>query len=395
VSPPRGTGAPCRIAAALLAAGSSRRLGQPKQLVELDGRPLVRRAAEAALAAGCEPVFAVLGAHAGEVAAALAELPVLPLRNEAHEEGLASSIRVAAAAAERATPACDGLLLFLVDQPRVGAALLARLAARFAEGGGERIAACTYAGTVGAPAIFPRARFPALAALRGPRGAKPLLEAERGRVLEVTFPEGGVDVDTAEDLAALRGRGVPPDGAASPMTGRRVLEILAALRSHGVNASVDGGWGVDALVGRETRAHEDLDLVVALGDVDAIRSALRAFGYSIAEDHLPVRFVMRDATGSQLDLHTVSFDAQGGGVQPQPGGGSFRYPPEGFVRGRIAGESVSCISAEVQLLCHLGYEPTAKDVHDVLLLCTHLDLAVPSAYRELPAPGRGVRRAGE
>jgi lincosamide nucleotidyltransferase A/C/D/E len=164
------------------------------------------------------------------------------------------------------------------------------------------------------------------------------------------------------------------------MTAERVLEILEALRSNGVTASVDGGWGVDALVGRETRRHEDLDLVVALGDVDAIQCALRPFSFSIAEDHLPVRFVMRDPNGSQLDFHTVTFDAQGGGMQPQPGGGSFRYPPEGFVAGQIAGRQVPCISAEVQVLCHLGYEPTAKDARDVLLLCRHFNLAVPSAY---------------
>ena len=90
---------------------------------------------------------------------------------------------------------------------------------------------------------------------------------------------------------------------------------------------------------------------------------------------------MRDETGSQLDFHTVTFDEQGGGVQPQPGGGTFRYPPEGFVRGRIDGRDVPCISAEVQVLCHLGYEPTSKDAHDVLLLCQHFGLAVPAAYK--------------
>jgi lincosamide nucleotidyltransferase A/C/D/E len=171
------------------------------------------------------------------------------------------------------------------------------------------------------------------------------------------------------------------------MTAERALEILDALLSHGVTASVDGGWGVDALVGRQTRPHEDLDLVVALGDVAAIKSALHPFGFSIAEDHLPVRFVMRDANGSQLDFHTVTFDEQGGGVQPQPGGGSFRYPPEGFVRGHIAGREVRCISAQVQVLCHLGYEPGPNDAHDVLLLCRQFNLKVPSSYRHLPGQG--------
>jgi lincosamide nucleotidyltransferase A/C/D/E len=68
------------------------------------------------------------------------------------------------------------------------------------------------------------------------------------------------------------------------MTEESALEILVALWSHGVTASVDGGWGVDALVGRQTRPHEDLDLVVALGEVDEIKSALLPLAFSIAED---------------------------------------------------------------------------------------------------------------
>ena len=164
------------------------------------------------------------------------------------------------------------------------------------------------------------------------------------------------------------------------MTAERVLEILAALRSSGVRATLDGGWGVDALLGRETRAHEDLDLVVALDDVPRIQEALRPLGFGLHEDQLPVRFVLR-RSGEQVDFHTVTFDLQGGGVQPQPGGGSFRYPPEGFVLGRVQGESVPCISARVQVLCHLGYTPTAKDAHDVVELCRAFGLPVPEAYR--------------
>jgi lincosamide nucleotidyltransferase A/C/D/E len=164
------------------------------------------------------------------------------------------------------------------------------------------------------------------------------------------------------------------------MTSERVLELLGALRSAGVSAAVDGGWGIDALLGRQTREHEDLDLVVAVGDVDRICATLAISGFALAEDHLPVRFVLRNATGEQLDFHTVRFDEHGGGVQPQPGGGSFRYPPEGFVRGIIGFDSVSCISAEVQLLCHLGYAPTPKDAQDVLQLCRAFGLTIPALY---------------
>ena len=170
------------------------------------------------------------------------------------------------------------------------------------------------------------------------------------------------------------------------MTPERVLELLAVLRSVGVRATLDGGWGVDALLGRQTRAHDDLDLVVALEEVLRIREVLAPLGFALHEDHLPVRFVLR-RNGEQLDFHTVRFDSEGGGIQPQPSGGTFRYPPEGFVTGCVLGQRVPCISAAVQLLCHLGYEPSPKDVRDVHLLCRELGLEVPAGYARLVPPG--------
>jgi lincosamide nucleotidyltransferase A/C/D/E len=165
------------------------------------------------------------------------------------------------------------------------------------------------------------------------------------------------------------------------MTAERVLELLAVLRSAGVHATLDGGWGVDALLGRETRAHEDLDLVVALVDAPRIQQALAPLGFALHEDHLPVRFVLQ-RNGEPIDFHTVTFDAEGGGIQPQPSGKNFRYPPEGFVTGRVRGQVVPCISAAVQVLCHLGYEPTPKDAHDVLQLCRAFGLTIPEAYEQ-------------
>jgi lincosamide nucleotidyltransferase A/C/D/E len=173
------------------------------------------------------------------------------------------------------------------------------------------------------------------------------------------------------------------------VTAERVLELLSILRASGVTATLDGGWGVDPLLGRETRRHEDLDLVVALSDVPRIQAALRPVGFVLHEDHLPVRFVLR-RNAEQLDFHTVIFDPEGGGVQPQPGSGSFRYPPEGFVLGRVRGVSVPCISARVQVLCHLGYAPTPKDAHDVLELCRVFGLSVPEAYTGFPRRGCGL-----
>ena len=159
-----------------------------------------------------------------------------------------------------------------------------------------------------------------------------------------------------------------------------MIEAVTTLEAAGVRVVVDGGWGVDALLGEQTREHDDLDIVAALEDIDAILAALAHWRLRIVEDQRPVRCVLGGSGDRRIDVHTVTFDAIGGGVQPQPSGGSFRYPPEGFVAGAIAGTAVRCISPEVQLLCHLGYEPGETDRHDMELLFQQFDLERPEAY---------------
>ena len=165
------------------------------------------------------------------------------------------------------------------------------------------------------------------------------------------------------------------------MTAETVLELLDILRDARIDAWVDGGWGVDALVRRQTRPHDDVDLIVALEQVDRIREVLGRRGFSVAEDQLPVRFVLSHPTLGHIDFHTVTFDAEGGGLQPQPNGTTFRYPPEGFVSGEIGGRIVGCVSPAVQVLCHLGYEPKDKDIHDIVSLCEAFGMALPASYR--------------
>jgi lincosamide nucleotidyltransferase A/C/D/E len=159
------------------------------------------------------------------------------------------------------------------------------------------------------------------------------------------------------------------------------VELLDILAAAAIDAWVDGGWGVDALLGRQTRPHDDLDLVVRLGCAARIRDALAARGFCLSEDQLPVRFVVAHPTLGRIDFHTVTFDDAGGGVQPQPSGGTFRYPATGFVSGSIDGRRVACVSAEVQMLCHLGYEPRPHDVQDVMALHTAFGIALPGRYR--------------
>jgi len=164
-----------------------------------------------------------------------------------------------------------------------------------------------------------------------------------------------------------------------------VVSVLDALAAAGVDAWVDGGWGVDALLGEQTRDHADLDLVVALGAVDAVQQALAPLGYEMTQDERPTRVVLAAPDGRQIDLHTVAFDADGGGVQRLPGGRSYRYPPEGFAgRGTIAGRPVPCLTPAVQIECHLGYELTETDRHDMRLLAERFGLAVPGVYQPSP-----------
>jgi xanthine/CO dehydrogenase XdhC/CoxF family maturation factor len=191
------------VATIVLAAGGSARLGRPKQLVEVDGAPLVRHAALTCLAANDGPVGVVLGASADAVVAALGGLRVAAIHNDGWREGIASSIRAGIAWAE--TTSCTAVRIALTDQPRIPAAHL--IALRDAWLAGAPIAATRWrdprrgAPVVGAPAIFDRARWDALAQLAGDRGAGSLM-GETG-VVAIDCPGAALDVDTPEDVVAL------------------------------------------------------------------------------------------------------------------------------------------------------------------------------------------------
>jgi len=184
------------IAAVVLAAGGSARLGRPKQLVPIDGEPLVRRAARAALDAGCRPVAVVLGAESDSVGAAVADLPVLPVSNPDWAAGVGTSIACGMRAAAAHRPA--GCVVLPCDQPRLTACVLAGLIERFRRGD-ARAVACAYGGTVGTPVLFAPALFDRLQALTGDSGAKRLLRG-CAPLPVVDFPGGELDIDTDADL---------------------------------------------------------------------------------------------------------------------------------------------------------------------------------------------------
>src|SRR5688572_17292653 len=110
------------------------------------------------------------------------------------------------------------------------------------------------------------------------------------------------------------------------------VAVLDRIGDRGIACWVDGGWGVDALLGEQTRGHEDLDLVVAQADVPAAAAVLRPLGFghdATAEPGLPARFVLRHGDGRQVDLHPVVFDDEGNGWQALGDGAWGAYPADG------------------------------------------------------------------
>jgi lincosamide nucleotidyltransferase A/C/D/E len=161
-----------------------------------------------------------------------------------------------------------------------------------------------------------------------------------------------------------------------------VREIMAALRQANISAWLDGGWGVDALVGHQTRAHDDLDLVISLQDAETVMGVLAPLKFRLHEDERPTRFVLTDHQGRGIDFHTVTFDEEGGGIQQLHDGSSYRYPPEGFHgEGSVNDVPMPCLSVEVQVECHLGYQPSENDYHDMHILADHYRVTLPERFQ--------------
>jgi lincosamide nucleotidyltransferase A/C/D/E len=168
------------------------------------------------------------------------------------------------------------------------------------------------------------------------------------------------------------------------MEAGEVVRLLDLIEPQGVTAWLDGGWGVDALLEEQTREHDDLDVVVRLSDVRRLTEALAGAGYEQVAGTAPRSFVLVDALGRQVDVHPVVMDnARGGGVYQMDDGRDWVYPASGFTgRGRVAGRLVRCLSAEVQVLVHDGYELTDKDWRELSLLHERLGVALPVKYAE-------------
>ncbi len=192
-----------RTGVIVLAAGSSSRLGQPKQLVHFQGKTLLQRALDLVASFDFATRVLVLGAHAGAILAETQPGTCTVVSNDQWAEGMASSIRAGLRKTLALEPETDHVLILLADQPFVTAELLATLLEAHTEANAP-ITASSYAGILGVPAIFSKAFFPELLALSGDRGAKQIMKQHASEVQAVPFERGLLDVDTPEDLARLR-----------------------------------------------------------------------------------------------------------------------------------------------------------------------------------------------
>jgi lincosamide nucleotidyltransferase A/C/D/E len=176
-----------------------------------------------------------------------------------------------------------------------------------------------------------------------------------------------------------------------PMTAEEVSRLLGVFEREGVRVWLDGGWGVDALLEEQTREHDDLDLVVELADVPVLTSLLDTAGYEVVAGGAPKSFVAVDPDGRQVDVHPVVFDdRRGGGVYLMDDGREWVYPADGFAGGgRVAGRSVTCLTPEIQVLVHDGYELEDKDYRELLLLHERFGVELPAKYAHRALSARG------
>jgi molybdenum cofactor cytidylyltransferase len=193
-----------KIAAIILAAGPSVRLGRPKQLVEVDGQSLIERALGAAKDAGCKPVLVVTGANDRQVVPRIQKSGAEIVTNMDWKKGLGSSIRAGIERLRQRHPKSSVVLLTVCDQPLVRAQELRRLI-DVRRRTAKPIVCSRYAETVGVPAIFGRKFFGELMQL-GEHGAKQLLLSHSDQSAQISLPEAEVDIDEEADIERLDSR---------------------------------------------------------------------------------------------------------------------------------------------------------------------------------------------
>jgi lincosamide nucleotidyltransferase A/C/D/E len=177
-----------------------------------------------------------------------------------------------------------------------------------------------------------------------------------------------------------------------------VLVILDQLDRVGLVVWLDGGWGVDALLGYRSRPHRDVDLVIARDDCPPAQQALSGMGFQpdlTAVPGLSARLVLVDAADRQVDLHQVVLDGLGNGWQDLGEDAWGAYPAEELTSvGTVGGRQVRCVTPQLQVRHHLGYPLSATDRHDLGLLAERFGVAVPPTI-QLPSGGHRSDRSSD
>lgn len=189
----------------ILAAGSSSRMGQSKQLLDISGEPLLRRIVRIALDVVPDEVFVVLGANPEEHFKVIEDLPIKSVYNDNWQKGMGSSIKAGLNHLLEVSPTINAVMILVCDQPLLTTDHLKKLKQTFIASG-TPVAAMAYSNTVGVPAIFEKSLFPDLINLPDDKGAKVMLEKKSSVLLTIPFPEGSIDLDTPDDYEKFKSR---------------------------------------------------------------------------------------------------------------------------------------------------------------------------------------------
>lgn len=187
-----------KIGIIILAAGESKRMGSPKQLLDIEGKSLIRRTAEVALATDCYPVVLVIGANKAQIAPKIIDLPLTVIDNPKWHEGMASSVKMGLVGLYMTYKDVEAVIMLVCDQPYLSVSLLERMVETYRTKKAP-IVACKYGEQVGVPALFDRKLFEELLNLTGDKGAKPVLMNHLDETYLITFEAGSIDLDTLED----------------------------------------------------------------------------------------------------------------------------------------------------------------------------------------------------
>ena len=165
------------------------------------------------------------------------------------------------------------------------------------------------------------------------------------------------------------------------LSGEQAIQLYQLLCEHNIQVWVSGGWGIDALLGRQTRPHKDLDVIMLLRDVTGLQALLGRDGFMLKQvweenlwaagehgEQLLTAFVLRDALDREIDAHALVLDELGFGIPAWDSEGRIFTPDDLSGEGRIGGKVVRCLSAPCQLACHTGYTLPEAQVRDLQLL---------------------------